>query len=73
MIPTAEEITRELDWVPLKRYLELYGESKAAVLKRIAGKHWRSSEQYSRPSGGGLWVSIKGVNAWAKVHVPEKG
>lgn len=72
MTPTTEDIVRELDWIPKKRYLELYKETEATVLKRIANKHWKPGEQYSRPAGGGLWLSIKGINAWAGQHKPER-
>lgn len=71
-MPTDEELARQLDWIPKKRYLELFKETEAAVLKRIANKHWKAGEQYSRPAGGGLWISLKGVSAWAAQHAPEK-
>jgi hypothetical protein len=72
VIPTTEEIVRELDWIPLKRYLAIFEESKAAVAKRIAAGYWKAGKQYSRPEGAGLWISLKGVNAWAARHEPEK-
>lgn len=71
-MPTDEELARQLDWIPKKRYLELFKETEAAVLKRIASKHWKPGEQYSRPEGGGLWISLKGVSAWAAKHKAER-
>lgn len=57
------------DWIPKKLYLELYKETDAAVHKRIVSKVWKAGVQYARPEGAGLWISIKGVNAWASAHV----
>jgi hypothetical protein len=60
-----EDVAKLVDWIPRKRYLELYGETNGAVLNRIARKQWVEGVQYSKPPGGGMWISIKGVNAWA--------
>lgn len=57
------------DWVPKKAYLALYGETDDTVRKRIASGVWKAGVQYSRPEGAGIWISIKGVNAWASTHV----
>ena len=69
MIP--DDVAKLVDWLPKKRYLELTKESDAAVSKRIAQGFWKAGEQYSRPEGGGIWISLKGVNAWAAQHKPE--
>lgn len=69
MIP--DDVAKLVDWLPKKRYLQLTGETDAAVSKRIAQKVWKAREQYSRPEGGGIWISLKGVNAWAAQHKPE--
>lgn len=69
MIP--DDIAKLADWIPKKRYLDLYKESDEAIKKRIQKGFWKAGKQYSRPAGGGLWISIKGVNAWAAAHTPE--
>jgi hypothetical protein len=60
-----DDVAKLVDWVPRKRYLELYGETEAAVENRIARGHWQLGVHYSRPKGGGTWVSLKAVNEWA--------
>jgi hypothetical protein len=59
-------IEQHLDWVPKRLYLKLYGETEDVVNKRCgpAGA-WKRGVQFNRPPGGGLWISLKGVNAWA--------
>lgn len=61
-----DHIAKLVDWIPRRRYLELYGETGAAVTMRIAKNHWRQGVEYNVPKGGGLWISIKAVNDWAK-------
>ena len=67
-----DHVAKLMDWIPKKRYLQLYGETEAAVLKRISSKAWVEGVQWARPVGAGLWISIKGVNFWAQKHVRER-
>jgi len=60
-----EDVAKLVDWIPKRRYLELYGDTNAAVLNRIARGQWVLGRQYGKPAGGGTWISIKGVNEWA--------
>jgi hypothetical protein len=64
-----DDVAKLVDWIPLKRYLELYKETEDTVLKRIQRGHWQAGIHYSRPEGGGRWISIKAINEWAKTHV----
>jgi hypothetical protein len=64
--PIPDDVAKLVDFVPKKRYLELYGESAAAVDNRVARKHWVLGVHYTRPPGGGMWISLKAVNAWAQ-------
>lgn len=61
-----DHIAKIVDSVPVRKYMELYGESKAAIDMRIARGHWRKGIEYGVPKGGGLWISIKAVNEWAR-------
>lgn len=60
-----EDVAKLVDWIPLKRYLQLYGETKAAVANRTARGLWVRGKHYNVVKGGGTWVSIKAVNEWA--------
>lgn len=71
-MPIPDEVAKLTDWLPLKRYLDLYGETDAAVRGRIVAGAWQAGVHYSRPKGAGIWVSIKAVNEWAAAHVPER-
>ena len=66
-----DDVAKLVDWIPLKRYLDLYDETKAAVENRIARKIWKLGVEYNRPAGAGTWISIKAVNAWASTTVVE--
>lgn len=68
-----EWLQNAVDWVPKRVYLELFGETEEAVRKRIHIGAWKAGEQYSRPEGAGMWISIKGVNAWAAKHTEKRG
>ena len=69
MLP--DDVAKLLDWLPKKRYLELYGETAATIDNRIARKIWTLGVEYTRPPGAGVWISIKAVNAWASSMVEE--
>ena len=69
----VEQLRELLDWLPKHRYLELYDETDEAITKRMRSGVWKAGEQYSRPDGGGIWISVKGVNAWAAKHTPKSG
>jgi len=58
-----------MDWIPLKRYLELSGETREAVRKRIKVNAWKRGQQFSTPHGADIWVSLSGVRAWAAKDV----
>lgn len=65
-LPTS--VLDRLDWIPLRRYLEFFGENKETVRKRITSGKWQAGVVWSRPEGAGIWVSLKGLSAWAAVH-----
>lgn len=65
------EALQMMDWIPLKRYLDLTGESREAIRKRIKIKAWKRGEQYSVPHGADVWVSLSGVRAWAARDIRE--
>lgn len=60
-----DDVAKLVDWLPKRRYTELYGEPASTIDSRIQRKDWVDGVHYSRPKGGGLWISIKAVNAWA--------
>lgn len=66
-----DALLARVDWIPLKRYLELYHDTKAAVRKRITIKAWKEGRQWSKPEGADIWISLNGVNAWAAGNVQE--
>ena len=68
MIEVPQSVKDQTDWIPLKRYMEWYGETKDAIVKRIKTGVWAAGVQWSRPEGAGIWVSQKGVNEWAARH-----
>lgn len=61
-----DHIAKMVDFIPVRKYQELFGESKFAIDNRIRRGHWRKGLEYEVPKGGGLWISIKGVNAWCR-------
>lgn len=63
--PIPDDVAKLVDWIPRRRYRQLYGETDAVINNRIAREQWTLGVEYSRPEGGGTWISIKGVNAWA--------
>ncbi len=55
-----------LDWIPKKAYMDLYGETADVINKRCRpGGGWKRGVHFNKPEGGGIWISIKAVNAWA--------
>lgn len=61
-----DQVAKLVDFIPVRKYLDLYGETKAAVDMRIARGHWRKGVEFTVPKGGGLWISLRAVNDWAK-------
>lgn len=64
-IVIPDDVAKLVDWIPRRRYMQLYGETEAVINNRIARKQWVLGVHYNRPEGGGTWISIKAVNAWA--------
>lgn len=60
-----DDVAKLVDWIPVKRYMQLYGESKAAINNRIARDLWTRGVHFNVVKGGGTWISIKGINEWA--------
>lgn len=65
-ITIPDEVAKLVDSVPVRRYMELYRESKNTIDMRIKRGYWRKGIEYGVPKGGGLWISLKAVNEWAK-------
>lgn len=66
MSQVPEDVLKLVDWVPKKRYMELYGETTDTISKRCQpGGPWKRGVHYNKPPGGGLWLSIKAINEWA--------
>lgn len=62
-----QQVLDLIDWVPKKRYMEMYGETADTISKRCQPKgSWKRGVHYNKPPGGGLWISLKAVNEWAK-------
>lgn len=53
------------EWVPVKRYCDLKGETEAAVLSRRSKGIWRDGVESKFLKGAGLWVNLIAVNEWA--------
>lgn len=60
-----DDVAKLVDWLPKRRYMQLYGETAAVVANRIQRKIWVEGVHFSRPPGGGVWISLKAVNEWA--------
>ncbi|WP_017761050.1 hypothetical protein [Pseudacidovorax intermedius] len=55
-----------MEWMPLSRYCELYGETPDAVDKRVRSGHWLRDVHVRLPAGSKqLWVNVDAVNDWA--------
>ena len=55
-----------LEWVPMNRYCELFGETPDAVDKRVRSGHWLRDVHVRHPLGSKqLWVNVMAVNDWA--------
>ncbi|MET3915124.1 hypothetical protein ABID97_001906 [Variovorax sp. OAS795] len=65
-----------LEWVPMSRYCELFGETADAVDKRLRSGHWLRDVHVRQPVGSKqLWINVGAVNAWAAgrpVELPRK-
>lgn len=56
-----------IDWIPKRKYLELTGETDDAVKKRMREDGaWQRGVHWNKPDGGGVWISLRAVNRWAK-------
>lgn len=66
-----DEIAKLTECIPLKRYLDLTGETEAAVNNRIQRKHWNLGVEYHRPAGGGTWVDLPALCAWVRRGRPD--
>jgi len=55
-----------LEWVPMNRYCELFGETPDAVDKRVRSGHWLRDVHVRLPAGSKqTWINIEAVNDWA--------
>jgi len=64
-----------LEWVPMSRYCELYGETPDAVDKRVRSGHWLRDVHVRLPPGSKqLWINVDAVHDWAagRPAVPRK-
>lgn len=63
---TWEDILRHGWWVPLDEYLAKHaGETAKAVYNRRSNGIWEDGVHSKVVQGGGLWVNLLAVNAWA--------
>jgi hypothetical protein len=60
-----DKIAEAIDWIPLKRYLELYKETEGAVKQRCLSGAWKKGTHWNVPPGAGKWLSLRAINAWA--------
>jgi hypothetical protein len=65
LVALLAAVTADGWWIPAERYAELYGESVDAVKTRKSKGIWRDGVECSTLKGGGLWVNLIAVNAWA--------
>lgn len=64
-----------LEWVPMNRYCELFGETPDAVDKRLRSGFWLRDVHVRQPDGSKqLWINLEAVNDWAsgKAVKPRK-
>lgn len=65
-----DDVAKLVDWIPKRRYIQLYGESEEVIKKRIAAGYWQKGVHFDFPDGSRMWISLRAVNAWAN---PNKG
>jgi hypothetical protein len=55
-----------LEWVPMNRYCDLYGETPDTVDKRLRSGYWLRDVHVRHPEGSKqLWINLEAVHAWA--------
>lgn len=54
----------QIEWVPLKRYCELTGETANAVHVRRSKGIWIDGRHSKKVAGIGLWVNLREVEKW---------
>lgn len=53
-----------LEWVPMNRYCDLYGETPDAVDNRLRSGHWLREVHVRHPEGSKqLWINLEAVHA----------
>ncbi|MDP9893210.1 hypothetical protein J2W32_001485 [Variovorax boronicumulans] len=61
-----------IEWMPLLRYCELYGETPDAVDKRVRNGYWLRDVHVRLPAGSKqTWINIEAVNDWAAGRTPK--
>ena len=65
-VTLPDQVAKLVDSVPVRKYMELYGETRNTIEVRIKRGYWRKGIEYGVPKGGGLWISLKAVNEWAR-------
>ncbi|MFH0128776.1 excisionase [Variovorax sp. VaC1] len=55
-----------MEWIPMNRYCELYGETADAIDKRLRSGHWLRDVHVRHPAGSKQsWINVTAVNDWA--------
>jgi hypothetical protein len=65
------EITQSIAWVKLKRYVELTGDSAAAVHARRRSGKWLDGVQ-CRIADDSLWVNLVEAQKWVETWGPKQ-
>ncbi|WP_426391922.1 hypothetical protein [Variovorax sp. R-27] len=61
-----------MEWIPMSRYCELFGETADAVDKRVRSGHWLRDVHVRHPDGSKQsWVNVRAVNDWAAGRKPD--
>lgn len=60
-----------LHWVPLRKYVELSGDTADAVEKRLRSGYWLRDIHARKPEGASsLWINLRAVEDWAQGEKP---
>jgi hypothetical protein len=53
--------------IPLKAYIELYGENERTISQRIQRGHWRQGVEFHKIKGvRERWIDLEAVSKWAR-------
>ncbi|MTI12400.1 excisionase [Sansalvadorimonas verongulae] len=55
-----------LQWVRLKKYCELSGETKGSVNHKRAAGLWLEGQEFRVADDSCVWINLEAVNRWAE-------